>query len=92
MDNVNEQLDSFDKGAEIAENVARLRWEREIDRKSGSGYARFIAKIEDIRIIYAAGHHTPEQLAALYDVPEEWIYRVLPQPSIRLNLRRSLNG
>lgn len=28
MENVNEQLASFDKSAEIAENLARLNWER----------------------------------------------------------------
>ena len=76
MNEVNEQLDSFDKGAEIAENMARIRWER----AEAKAKPQWIPG--EVRILYATGKWTPEKLAILFGKTEEWIYKVLPKPSI----------
>lgn len=77
MDEVNEQLASFEKGSEIAENLARLNWERAMAKPKPQWIPG------EVRILYATGKWTPEKLATLFGVSEEWIYRILPQPSLR---------
>lgn len=87
MDNVYEQLGSFDKGAEIAENMARLRWERAKDQalrlhteamKNPAYKDTYIQKsTPEVRICNATGHYTPVDLAVLFDIPVSDIKRIL---------------
>ncbi len=78
MDEVNKQVASFEKGADIAGNMARLNWER----AEAKAKPQWI--VGEVRILYATGKWTPEKLAALFGVSEEWIYKILPKPSLRI--------